>query len=125
MKNKIIFDTSALLALIYEIESSKILKPLISSSIISVISLDESLHHLQKLDILPQESLTLIQKIITDIIPFDSEQALFTAELATKNSLSFSDRACLALGMKLQLPVYTAKQEWKNLQLDNLNIQVI
>lgn len=125
MKTKVIFDTSALLALIHETEGSEILKPLLYSSVISVISLDESLQHLQKSGIPSKESLTLIQNIITDIAPFDSEQALFATELSSHPTLSFSDRACLALGMKLQLPIYTANQKWTQLQLDNLDINVI
>lgn len=125
MKDKVIFDSSALLALIYENEGSEALKPLLSSAIISTISLDESLQHLQKLDISSKEALTLIQNIVTDIIPFNPEQALLGVELTTYPTLSFSDRACLALGIKLQLPIYTTKQEWKQLPLDKLDIQVI
>jgi len=125
MKTKVIFDTSALLELIHETDGSETIKPLLNSSAMSVISLNEALEHLQKLGVPSKEALVLIKNIIIDIVPFDSEQALFTAELATKNSLSFSDRACLALGQKLKLPIYTAKQEWKQLQLDNLELHVI
>jgi ribonuclease VapC len=38
--------------------------------------------------------------------------------------LSLGDRACLALGMVLKAPVYTADRSWKNLKL-GIKIHVI
>lgn len=36
--------------------------------------------------------------------------------------LSLVDRACIALGIKLQVPIYTADRVWAQLQLSNSNI---
>jgi ribonuclease VapC len=38
--------------------------------------------------------------------------------------LSLGDRACLALGLALKSPVYTAERSWKKLKLD-VRIHVI
>ena len=59
-----------------------------------------------------------------EIIPLTEEDALLLAQLRplTKTSgLSLGDRACLALGMRLKLPVFTADRTWASL---NLAVQV-
>ena len=52
--------------------------------------------------------------------PFSEEDALTAASLSPKTQslgLSLGDRACLALGLRLQLPVLTADRSWANLDL--------
>lgn len=59
-----------------------------------------------------------------EIIPLTEEDALLVAQLRplTRTSgLSLGDRACLALGMRLKLPVFTADRTWASL---NLAVQV-
>lgn len=65
---------------------------------------------------------------ISTIIPFDEELAFQAAGLKkdTKSyGLSLGDRACLALGQKMLLPVYTADKIWSKLQFDNITINQI
>ena len=59
-----------------------------------------------------------------EIIPLTEEDALVVAQLRplTKTSgLSLGDRACLALGKRLRLPIFTADRTWASL---NLAVQV-
>ena len=59
-----------------------------------------------------------------EIIPLTEEDALVVAQLRplTKTSgLSLGERACLALGKRLRLPVFTADRTWASL---NLAVQV-
>lgn len=61
------------------------------------------------------------------VLPFDEEAACEVARLkplTKKAGLSLGDRACLALGLFLQLPVITTDQAWKNLGL-NIKIEII
>ena len=65
---------------------------------------------------------------ISSLVPFDEEQALKTADLKkiTKSKgLSLGDRACLALGMTLKAPIYTADKIWKDLNLKDIEIRLI
>jgi PIN domain nuclease of toxin-antitoxin system len=51
---------------------------------------------------------------------FTDEQAKIAGSLIARTSafgLSLGDRACLALGIALKAPVYTADRSWKNLKL--------
>lgn len=56
-----------------------------------------------------------------EIVPLLEDDARSVAKLRplTRSlGLSLGDRACLALGMKLRLPVLTSDQAWVNLTLD-------
>lgn len=128
MSNNVILDASALLALIHQEEGADIVKPLLKKAIMSTVNVSEVFTALQRADILPKEALTSISDFIQTIIPFDIEQAQLVAELypfTKSKGLSLGDRACIALGQKLQLPIYTADKIWKELQLDNIDIRLI
>jgi len=128
MSNNVILDASALLALIHQEEGADIVKSLVKKAVMSTINVSEVLTALQRIDITPKEALSSIADIIQTIIPFDIEQAQLTAELSplTKSKgLSLGDRACIALGQKMLLPIYTADRIWGELQLDNVEIKLI
>ena len=66
--------------------------------------------------------------IISSIIPFDLDQAAEVArlnKLVKHKGLSLGDRACLALGIKLQAPIYTADKVWSELDIDKADIKLI
>ena len=94
----------------------------------SVVNITETLSVLQRTNISPEEGLTLITDIITTIVPFDLEQAEQVAKLhplVQPQGLSLADRACIALEIKSQIPIYTADRIWSELQIDNANIKLI
>lgn len=126
--NNTVLDASALLALIQQEQGAEIIKPLLKFSVMSAVNIAECLTALQRTRILPQEALILITDIIATIIPFDLEQAGYVAELQSRvqhKGLSLGDRACIALGIKLQVPIYTADRIWAELQLDGADIKLI
>jgi PIN domain nuclease of toxin-antitoxin system len=128
MNNRVILDASALLALIQEAIGAEIIKPLLKFSVMSAVNVTETLSVLQRTNISPEEGLTLITDIVTTIVPFDLEQAEQVAKLhplVQPQGLSLADRACIALGIKLQIPIYTADRIWDELKLDNIDIRLI
>lgn len=128
MSNNVILDASSLLALLHQEQGADIVKPLLKKALMSAINVSEVLTALQRTDILTKEALSSISDIIQTIIPFDTEQAQLTAELSplTKSKgLSLGDRACIALGQKMQLPIYTADKIWRELQLERVKIKLI
>lgn len=65
--------------------------------------------------------------VVDQILPFSSEHAKRTRSLISETralGLSLGDRACLALALELNAPVYTADRAWKNLNL-GIRIHVI
>lgn len=128
MNNRVILDASALLALIQEETGAEIIKPLLKFSVMSAVNVTETLSVLQRTNISPEEGLTLITDIVTTIVPFDLEQAEQVAKLhplVQPQGLSLADRACIVLGIKLQIPIYTADRIWDELKLDNIDIRLI
>ena len=59
---------------------------------------------------------------IVEIVPFNADQARICGDLVTQTKplgLSLGDRACLALAIALDAPVYTAERMWKKLKPGN------
>ena len=128
VNSRVILDASALLALLQEEVGSEVIKPLLKFSVMSAVNVTEALSILQRADITPEEGLSLITDIVTTILPFDLEQAEQVAKLhplVQSKGLSLADRACVTLGIKLQLPIYTADRVWAELQLDGADIKLI
>jgi PIN domain nuclease of toxin-antitoxin system len=62
---------------------------------------------------------------IPEIIDFDMEQAKIAGDLLPQTralGLSLGDRACLALGVALKAPIYTADQSWKDLRYVSIHV---
>ncbi|MBL0941294.1 MAG: type II toxin-antitoxin system VapC family toxin [Alphaproteobacteria bacterium] len=126
---KAVIDASALLAFLKD-ESTPLeeLESLLPKSVISSVNACEVATVMCRLG-MPLEAINgLINENVREIIPFDQQLALSAAGLweATKvYGLSLADRACIALGQKMQLPIYTADKIWNKLKLDNVEIKRI
>jgi len=123
--NNIVLDASALLALIQNEKGGEIIKPLLSYSVMSTVNITEVLTALKRTSMDTTETLTLITDFISGIIPFDLEQAKYAAELQTYKGLSLGDRACIALGIKLNTTIYTADKIWAELKIKDAKIKLI
>lgn len=75
----------------------------------------------------PIASVPVLELLHIDIVDFTNDDAQVAANLRieTKHKgLSLGDRACLALGRRLSLPVYTADRIWGQLAI-GIDIRVI
>ena len=64
------------------------------------------------------ESMTALSPI-REAVPFTVDHARLAGDIAAHTrplGLSFGDRACLALGVALKVPVYTADKSWKKVK---------
>ena len=129
MNNKIVLDASAFLALAQEEKGSEVIKPLLNFAVMSTVNIAEALTVLQRTNNIElEDAMNLINDIISTIIPFDLEQAVEVARLnqfVKHKGLSLGDHACIAIGIKLSAPIYTADKAWAELELDKANIQLI
>ncbi len=126
--NKIVLDASALLALVKNEPGSDKVESLLGRIVMSSVNVSETAAILLQSDMSVQEVQDCLLPLISEIVPFDEEQAFETADLRkqTKSQvLSLGDRACIALGLKLNLAVYTADKTWQDLKLDVLEIKLI
>lgn len=126
--NNVILDASALLALIKNETGAEIVENLLGKIIMSTINISEVATILLDIGMTNQECEQSIFPFISQIIHFDQKQALRVATLRkeTKSKgLSLGDRACIALGIEMNLPIYTADKVWAELNIFQADIKVI
>lgn len=118
--NKLVLDTSAIMAVIYgESGADRVLSAL-PNSIVSAVNLAEVYSKTLNKDILLDDVHRMVAKLRLVSIPFDEELAFVTGTLREppRNSgFSLGDRACLALGLNTGLPVLTGDKRWLDVDL--------
>jgi ribonuclease VapC len=126
--SKIVLDASALLAVLNaEPGAEKLTPQLLSGATISTVNLAEVQSKLVSRGIKPDEAWEATISPIRAAAVFTDEQAKIAGSLVAQTKafgLSLGDRACLALGIALKAPVYTADRLWKNLKL-GIRIHVV
>lgn len=126
--NSAVLDSSVILAVIHgEPGSDKVLPELLANSIVSSVNLAEVQGKLVSKGWDAEQAWEDATGVIDRVVPFSLEHARTVGNLISETrslGLSLADRACLALGLALNAPVYTADRSWKNLKL-GLRINVI
>ena len=119
--SKIVLDASAILAVIMGQSGEEKLTPrLLADAVISTVNLAEVQGKLQSLGWTSDEAWEDATGLLGEAIHFDEHQARTAGDLLTQTralGLSLGDRSCLALGMALRAPVYTAEKAWKKIKV--------
>jgi PIN domain nuclease of toxin-antitoxin system len=112
-----------------EEEGCEQIEKLLPRAIMSCVNIAEVAKFLLAKGLIAKSDLEkLIYQLIDEIIPFDTSQALTSAEiyLTTKQyGLSLGDRACISLGLNTGYNIYTTDIIWNKISLPGLNINVI
>ena len=124
--NKSVLDASAFLAYLRDEPGAEIVEnALIDGCYISIINWVEVLSKVVDLGESPEEIIKRLRdegllENSLEIIACNEEDAITIAKfrpLTKSAGLSLGDRACLALGKRLNLPVLTADKVWTSLSL--------
>ena len=119
--SKVVLDASALLALLnQEPGAQKLTAEILRDATASTVNLAEVQTKLVREGGDPDEAWELALAPISEAEPFTNEHAKIAGTLVRQTrplGLSLGDRACLALAMTLNAPVYTTDKDWKNLKL--------
>jgi ribonuclease VapC len=119
--SRIVLDASAVLAILNnEAGAEKLTPRLLGEATASTVNLAEVQARLVSRGLNPDDAWEAAISPIRESEPFTDEQARIAGGLVAKTrplGLSLGDRACLALGIALRAPVYTADQSWKGLRL--------
>jgi PIN domain nuclease of toxin-antitoxin system len=127
----VILDSSVILAMLNNEPGHAEARQLCASGAISSVILAEVTGILVARHKIPlSEVRSLMEKLIGHVIHFNEQQAFIAAELEllsrTNNyGLSLADRACIALGASLKLPIYTADKVWAQVSFANTTIKLI
>ncbi|KAB8316951.1 type II toxin-antitoxin system VapC family toxin [Tolypothrix campylonemoides VB511288] len=118
---------AAILALLNNEPGSDRVTNVLTEAVISSVNLSEVVARLADSGMSKTEVREVISTLGLDIIHFDTELAYragMLRPLTRQVGLSFGDRACLALGESLGLPILTTDRTWADLEL-GINVQVI
>ncbi len=120
-----VLDASATLALVRrELGREIVAEALLRGAAISSVNLAE-VHSVLQLDGVPAgEVVARLKAVGLEVKPFEESDAEAVGDLRPKTKalgLSLADRACLALGMRLGLPVHTADRA---LAVANVGVEV-
>jgi ribonuclease VapC len=119
--NKIVLDASALLAVLNREPGADRLTPeMLSMATSSTVNLAEVQGKLVSMGLAPGDAWEATLSPIREAAAFTAEHAQAAGNLIAKTRplrLSLGDRTCLALGIVLKAPVYTADKSWKKLKL--------
>jgi len=119
--NSVVLDASAILALINgEPGSDKLTPKLLADAVCSTVNLAEVQTKLVSKGWSPEEAWEDATSPIREAIFFTDEHAKIAGSLVALTQpfgLSLGDRACLALGISLKAPVYTAEKSWNRLKM--------
>jgi ribonuclease VapC len=126
--NRVVLDASALLTVLNREKGADKLTPeLLSTATSSTVNLAEVQGKLVERGLSPREAWEATISPIQEPAAFSAEHARAAGSLIAQTralGLSLGDRACLALGLALKAPVYTADKSWRKLRLD-LQIHII
>ena len=126
--NRIVLDASVLLAILNgEPGADKLTPQLLSIAASSTVNLAEVQSKLVDRGLSAETAWAAAVSPVEEVIPFTADQAKTAGRMIPETrafGLSLGDRACLALGLALKAPVYTADRSWKNLKL-GVRIHVI
>jgi ribonuclease VapC len=124
--NKMVFDSSALLAFINNEIGIDIVRKMLPNALLSTVNFAEVITKLCERGYTAEYASALIEATDIELINYNAEHAYLTGELRNKTrhlGLSLGDRACLALAKLKGLPVLTADTAWA--KLDGFKIVLI
>ncbi len=126
--NEVVLDASAILALINaESGAERLTDRLLRNAACSTVNLAEVQAKLVARGWAPDEAWEDATSAIREAVPFSEEHAKIAGSLVALTrhlGLSLGDRACLAVGISLKRPIYTAEKLWNKLRL-GVRIHVI
>lgn len=115
-----VLDASAIMAIINREPGAEIVENYLEQSIMSSVNMAETLAKMQLGGWTSVQAENDVSNLIQNIIPFDKDFAMLSARMIKSTKpygLSLGDRACLATGLRLGLPVVTTDTAWKKLDL--------
>ena len=121
----IVFDASAILALLRDEPGADVVAQYIGDGLISAVNFQEVVKGLLRRGVPVDAALAMLVALHLDVRPHGRDDAIAAAKLypATKEFGSgLGDRTCMALAIAEGLPVLTADQEWAKIKIPGLKL---
>ena len=117
----VVFDSSALLAIVFEEDGAEVAARRLSGGIVSAVNASEVIARLVDFGTSGEDARNALLSFGLDIRPFDMVLAVAAGQLRAttrEKGLSLGDRACVALAIREQAGIVTADRAWAGLDLD-------
>jgi PIN domain nuclease of toxin-antitoxin system len=117
---RVVLDASALLAVLNREPGAELVADLLGNTAVCAVNLAEVQAKLVGRGIDTKAASKAILGLISDVVAFDESLALLTGSLITdtrKLGFSLGDCACVALGIQMKAPIYTADRAWAKLDV--------
>lgn len=124
----VVFDASAVLALIRDEPGADKVVRYIGRAAISAVNLQEVIKEMLLSGLDDVTVRELLGELRLDVRPHDIEAAYAAAGLHAQTKefgRGLGDRSCLALAMQLSVPALTADREWRKVKVNNLKVEHI
>ena len=128
MATECVLDASAILAFVKHEPGRDAVAALIADGAVSSINFAEVVSNLWNAGIASNDISELIDALPLNVVAADRELAIDIGALRPLTraaGLSLGDRACLALGRRLGLPIYTCDRAWSKVDLPGIVIHQI
>ena len=117
-----VLDASALIAMLkHEEGREQVVEAILAGAALGTVNLSEVVAVFARSGTAADDFAADIERLGLLIEPFTVADAIRAGELigvTNDAGLSFGDRACLALAMRLGCPAFTADRAWSDLDLD-------
>lgn len=124
----VVFDASAILALLRDEPGADVVASYVGDGIISAVNFQEVIKELLRRGVPIEAALELLDALHLDIRAHGQHEAVAAAGLylPTKQYGSgLGDRTCMALAIAEGLPAITADQAWGKVEVNGLHIKLI
>ncbi len=121
----IVFDASAILALLRDEPGADVVARYIGDGLFSAVNFQEVIKGLLRREVPIDAALAMLDALHLDVRPHGRDDAIAAAKLypATKAFGSgLGDRTCMALAIVEGLPVLTADREWAKIEIQGLRL---
>ena len=113
----VVLDTSAVIAFLRKEPGGDLVAPILRGARLSTVNYCELIGKAKDINIAHDIAASTLARLGLETVPFEETHALAAAAMreSTRSlGLSLADRACLALGLLLHCPVFTADRRWKD-----------
>ena len=117
---RVVLDASGLLSLLNSEPGAAAVRDMLPHAVMSAVNLSEVISKLAGEGIPKSDIEEALDGLDLEVVPFDFDQAYsagLLSPMTRSQGLSLGDRACIALGFRLGLPVLTADRVWSTLDL--------
>ncbi|KTR98639.1 twitching motility protein PilT [Methylobacterium radiotolerans] len=124
----VVFDTSAVIALLRGEAGAASVAGRVGQAAMSAVNLQELVKALMLRGVALPVIEEMVQELRLDVHAHDREAAFAAARLTEatrKHGSGLGDRSCMALAIKLGVPVLTADRAWAKLKIPGLTVEVV